>query len=310
MAKDKWSGFVGAAKRIEDMDLPRIGHEISVGEDVIHAILDVESSGSGFDSKNRPKMLFEPHIFYRQLGNTPAREKAVKSKLAYPKWRRNYPSDSYPRLYRAMAINETAALRSASWGLGQVMGFNVGACGYNNVQSFVKAMMADEDNHLEAMIAFIQTNNLDDELRALENAKNRSDRISAAAAFARGYNGSGYAKNRYHIRIANRLDFWRGKPDTKWKPTDAIEEDLENDIEIQYRETLHEEVVETIEENEKPIVPVVKDIAEPAPDREKAEQAVGGAVVGGLAATAAIFWNTIAGWVSDAGSWITSLVGG
>jgi hypothetical protein len=38
-----WAGFKGAAKRIEDVDLPRIGHMIGVGEDKIHAVLDVES---------------------------------------------------------------------------------------------------------------------------------------------------------------------------------------------------------------------------------------------------------------------------
>lgn len=52
----------GKAKRIEDIDLPRIGAMIGVGEDEIHAVLDVESAGSGFDSKGRVKMLFEPHV--------------------------------------------------------------------------------------------------------------------------------------------------------------------------------------------------------------------------------------------------------
>jgi hypothetical protein len=59
--------FRGPAKRLDDIDLPRIGHEIGVGEDEIHAVLTVESSGSGFDAKGRPKMLFEPHVFYRNL---------------------------------------------------------------------------------------------------------------------------------------------------------------------------------------------------------------------------------------------------
>ena len=55
----KWNDFKGAAKRIEDTDLPRIGATIGVGEDELHAFMDVEAAGSGFDSAGRPKMLFE-----------------------------------------------------------------------------------------------------------------------------------------------------------------------------------------------------------------------------------------------------------
>jgi hypothetical protein len=97
--------FKGAAKRIEDIDLPLIGREIGVGEDEIHAVLDVESAGSGFDKQGRPKMLFEPHIFWRELGPGAKRDKAAAAGLAYPKWKRNYPPDSYPRLAKAMAID-------------------------------------------------------------------------------------------------------------------------------------------------------------------------------------------------------------
>jgi hypothetical protein len=95
--------FKGAAKRIDDIDLPRIGDRIDVDEDVIHAVIDVESSGSGFDKQGRPKMLFEPHIFHR-LTSGSTRLAAVNAKLAYPKWKPgSYPADSYPRLKRAMA---------------------------------------------------------------------------------------------------------------------------------------------------------------------------------------------------------------
>jgi hypothetical protein len=205
--------FKGAAKRIEDIDLPRLGHRIGVGEDEIHAVLDVESAGSGFDSKGRPKMLFEPHIFYRQLKGA-ERDKAVAAGLAYPKWKRNYPKDSYPRLEKAIAINKNAALRSASWGLGQIMGFNHGAAGYDSALKMVQAFMKDEDAHLEAMINFIVTNGLDDELR-------RHD----WAGFARGYNGSGYAKHNYHGRLKAAYDKWSKIKDTPWSPQDAVDEE-------------------------------------------------------------------------------------
>lgn len=199
-------GFKGAAKRLEDIDIPRIGHIIGVGEDEVHAVMDVEASGSGFDSQGRPKMLFEPHIFYRQLKGA-KRDRAVREGLAYRKWRRNYPADSYPRLYRAMAIDENAALRSASWQLGQIMGFNYKLAGYPSVKAFVADMCEDEDNGLEAMINFIKNSGIDDDLR-------RHD----WRGFARVYNGEKYYEHNYHGRLEERFLWWKGKPDTPWEP--------------------------------------------------------------------------------------------
>ena len=92
--------FRGRAERIDDLDIPRIGSVIGVGEDEVHALMEVEAGGSGFDSRGRPKMLFEPHVFYRNLTGE-ERQRAVDLGLAYPKWRSGqYPSDSYPRLGR------------------------------------------------------------------------------------------------------------------------------------------------------------------------------------------------------------------
>lgn len=209
-----WNDFKGRAKRIEDIDLPRIGHKIGVGEDEIHAILDVESRGKGFDSQGRPIILFERHWFYRFLSGED-RAKAVREGLAVSKWSRaTYNKDQYSLLKRAMAINETAALKSASWGLGQVMGFNHSLAGYDTVQDFVLAMMDDEDNHLEAMVNFIINAGLDDEIR-------RHD----WAGFAKGYNGKGYKANKYDTRLAAAYRRWAKIKDTPWSPTDATEEE-------------------------------------------------------------------------------------
>lgn len=199
--------FKGAAQRIDDYDLPRIGHIIGVGEDEIHTVMDVEAAGGGFDHQGRPKMLRETHIFWRELGPGRKRDEAASIGLATPRWVRNYPRDSYDDLRKMMEIDETAALRSCSWGLGQVMGFNHLAAGFGTVQKMVLAMMNDEAAGLEAMISFIKNNGLDDELR-------RHD----WTGFARGYNGAGYAKNRYHLKLASRFAFWQRKPDTPWSP--------------------------------------------------------------------------------------------
>lgn len=207
-ARLRAAGFVCAAARLADLDLPRLGHEIGVGEDEIHAVIDVETSGGGFDALKRPKMLFEPHRFYAALSGA-ARTRAVSLGLAYPTWgERPYPADSYPRLFQAMAIDEAAALKSASWGLGQIMGSNHAAAGYDSPQAMVLAFCAGgETEHLAAMVRFIKANSLDDELRARN-----------WAAFARGYNGPQYAKNSYHTKLAAAFAKWAKISDTPWPP--------------------------------------------------------------------------------------------
>lgn len=195
--------FKGNAKRLDDIDLPKLGAQIGVGEDELHAFLDVETRGSGFDSQGRTIILFEPHVFYRNLSGD-KRARAVREGLAYAKWGQTpYPKDSYPRLLKAIAIDETAALKSASWGLGQIMGFNHALAGYATVQDMVTAFMADEENQLAAAVNFIKANRLDDELR-------RHD----WAGFARGYNGAGYAKNRYDVKLAEAFAKWSRIKDT------------------------------------------------------------------------------------------------
>lgn len=197
--------FRGPARRLEDADLSRVGAMVGVGEDEIHAVLEVESAGSGFDSKGRPKILFEPHVFYRNLSGE-KRDRAVREGLAYPTWRTGqYPRDSYPRLIAAMAIDETAALKACSWGLGQILGENHKACGYETVQEMVKDATLSEGAQLEQMIRFVKSKRLDAALR-------RHD----WAAFARGYNGASYAKHGYHTKLAAAYAKWARIKDTPW----------------------------------------------------------------------------------------------
>lgn len=198
--------FVGKAKKLDDIDLPKIGKVIGVGEDEIHAILDTETRGTGFDSKNRPIILFEPHVFYKQLAahKPESLSKAMSEGLAYKSWgTKPYPRDSYPRLEQAVLIEPELALRSASWGLGQIMGFNHSMAGYASATSMVEKFKDDEEDHLLAMVKFIIAAGLDDELR-------RHDWVG----FARGYNGSGFAKNGYDKKLAAAYAKWMKIKDT------------------------------------------------------------------------------------------------
>lgn len=211
--------FAGKAKRLDDIDLPRIGAHIGVGEDELHAVLDVETRGGGFDKKNRPKNLFEPHIFYRELKGK-ERASAVKLGLAYKKWgEKKYPRDSYPRLIKAMKINADAALRSCSWGLGQIMGFNCLLAGYATALDMVEDFRDDEETHLRAMVNFIASSHLDDELRAHD-----------WSGFARGYNGSGFERHGYHTKLAAAFAKWQKIKDTPFSiDRDALPPGVDNE---------------------------------------------------------------------------------
>lgn len=158
---------------------------------MIKAVAEQESLGAGFDSQNRPKILFERHIFH---------------KLTHGKFDAWYPNISnaaaggygssasqYSRFTQAFGLSASAAMMSASWGKFQILGTNFAICGFANVNAFVDAMKAGEPEQLDAFCEFVLSNHLDDELR-------RKD----AAGFARGYNGPGYKKNNYDTLIMQR----------------------------------------------------------------------------------------------------------
>jgi hypothetical protein len=200
--------FAAPKKRLGDIDLPRIARAIGCGEDEIHAVIDVETAGGASDAQERLKILFEPHRFWRNLGPGPKRERAVTSGLAYERWgAKPYPADSYPVLWKAIAVDETAALQSASWGLAQILGENHALAGYPTVQAMIRDFTLDEDNHIEAMVRFIKARGLDEALRAHN-----------WAAFARGYNGPHHARHSYAERLARRYAWWAAIRDTPWTP--------------------------------------------------------------------------------------------
>lgn len=79
------------------------------------------------------------------------------------------------------------------------MGFHWKSLGYNSLQEFVNAMYESEAKQVEAMMKFIKANGLLVHLKSKNWVK-----------FARGYNGVGYAKNNYHIKLANAYNKYKG----------------------------------------------------------------------------------------------------
>lgn len=183
------NGFTGTATPLTTQGLQSCLDTLSVKSAELWAVLQVETRGCGFFTDRRPAILFERHIF---SGKTGGRFDKQAPDISNPK-AGGYAGGmaEYTRLEKALKLDEDAALASASWGLGQVMGFHASDLGYGTVQQFVTRMMASEDEQLGALVAFIQRNGLDKPLRAHD-----------WATFARGYNGPGYAKNEYDKKLA------------------------------------------------------------------------------------------------------------
>lgn len=189
--------FTGTGKRLAPNDIGDAARLLGVETAVLLAFLEVEAAGRGFDNKKRPKMLRETHVFYRELGAGPKRDKAIARGLANKQWKRNYPSDSYPDLERMMEIDVGAALRSCSWGLPQIMGFNHAAAGFATAGLMVEAMKQGEREQLIAFVTLLKSWKMAPMLTGKDFTNPNSWKAAASK-----YNGTGYAENGYHTKMA------------------------------------------------------------------------------------------------------------
>lgn len=164
----------------------------------IRAVTDVEALGGGFLPDDRPKLLFERHIMYRQLTAALGISNAVPIALKNPDIVNRSPGGyaggaaEWDRMARAIAIDRSSALQSASWGMFQLMGFHWQRLGFPNVQAFVNAMYESEAAQLAAFVRFIQ----------LDSVMHRALQMHDWATFARRYNGPKFSQNRYDVKLA------------------------------------------------------------------------------------------------------------
>ena len=202
-----------ASKKLCEEDFVKAAELLNCEIASVKAVIDVESGNRGgfllesdIDENSinpsgytdYPVILFEGHIFYKQLkkkGIDP--EKYMNTNTAdilYKSWTKQYYSSKwgeYFRLCKASEIDEECALLSCSYGLGQIMGFNYRACGYTSVQDFVEDMKISEGQQLLAFCNFIKSNS------KLLKAIQTKDWVT----FAYNYNGPEYAKNNYDTKL-------------------------------------------------------------------------------------------------------------
>jgi hypothetical protein len=183
-------------KSLTDEDIEDAAAKMNVEEAAIRAVIAVESAGKGFLPDGRPRILFEGHVFWKQLEDKPqlrAKLAANHPSIVYPKWTKQFykgGAAEYERFKIAELADDDAAKKSTSWGLFQIMGFNHKVCGYDTVDEFVDKMSTSEGEQLLAFMNFCKHNGL---IADLQN-KNWAN-------FAMKYNGKGYKQNQYDYKL-------------------------------------------------------------------------------------------------------------
>ena len=184
-------------KKLTDEQIRNKAKQINVPYAALKAVIEVECKGSGFFEDGQPTILFERHIFRRRLIEN--KQEGIVSKVEKErpdlcnKTAGGYGklSEQHKKLQDAVKYHRQSALESASWGIGQVMGFHWEYLGYPSLQSFINLMYRNEEQQLDAMCRYIVKTKLDETMRKLD-----------WAAFAKGYNGIAYKKNKYDEKLA------------------------------------------------------------------------------------------------------------
>nr|WP_284694632.1 N-acetylmuramidase family protein [Geomonas sp. Red32] len=193
---DFLKGFTG--ETITEEDYRNAAKAIGCEVEVIKAVAKIEG-GKGFDNKNRPRILYERHVFSRNtspFGRFNSQNPDISSNKAHRKRKKGEKvgddiyGNSFPRLAKAYNLDKSAALKACSWGKFQILGEGHKLAGFKTVEEFVAAMCRSEQEHLKAFVNFSSSNKL---LKAALISKKWE-------AIAREYNGKSYRKFNYdHI---------------------------------------------------------------------------------------------------------------
>lgn len=170
----------------------------ALGVDVasVMAVNEVESAGLGFIKPDYPVILFERHVFWRQLVKHGVDPRPLSKK--YPgiisQQRGGYAGgqSEYTRLGVARSLHEIAAYEACSWGAFQIMGYHWEHLGYESTDQFLDAMRSNEAGQLDAFVRFILA----------DSSLHRALKAKKWSTFAKIYNGPEYAKNLYDVKLS------------------------------------------------------------------------------------------------------------
>lgn len=237
--------FVIEHKMLDNDDIEASCKALNIEPAAMHAVIEVESGGSGFFTNGQPKILFEGHVFWKHLADRKAKGLIPQGPeyyaptypdIVYKDWTRQYylvDEKEYLRLEKAMLIDRDSAYLSTSWGKFQILGENFEAAGFKGktINDFVEAQKISEMEHLKAFIGFISN--------TLYKGKNLISYLQSKdwSSFARAYNGPSYAENKYDINLEQAYHDFSIRMNTNIKATLTRKE-------YETKQTLGELVVE------------------------------------------------------------------
>jgi hypothetical protein len=186
--------FIGVGTPLTDNGFRDILQSAGLEAAEIWSVLSVETSGCGYLRDRRPKILFERHVFSRLTDHRFDEDDPDISQRTAGGYGPS-GANQFDRLNAAIQCDRSAALQSASWGLGQIMGENFRPAGFADVEGMVQAMVTCEDNQLRAMVAFLDKQKMIGTLKAHD-----------WPGFARRYNGPNFAANNYDGLLEHFFD--------------------------------------------------------------------------------------------------------
>lgn len=192
-------------------EVRKVADQYDIELAALMAVVEVESAGNPFEQDGQtPRFLFERHVFFKELTKRrPEKlQEAMSRGLAHKGWQRatqyKDQGNSASRLRlmeKARSVDEECANRSASWGVGQTMGFLAEELGFDDANDMVARMTeGGVAAQVDCMVREIKRKKLDRHLAAKNWPK-----------FAEGYNGAGYRANAYDTKMAAAYGRWKKK---------------------------------------------------------------------------------------------------
>lgn len=165
----------------------------------VNAFSKVEAPRGGWDSTGLLTCLYERHYTWKRV-------RIIVPFLSNPK-PGGYTididddgiNDSWEKVADAACRWGQVAFECASWGKFQIMGAWWKKLGYKSVLDFVWALSRDEAAHYDAFARYMEKFGLVDAFSQISEDPEDNRPV------AKGYNGSGYRKYSYHVRLADAM---------------------------------------------------------------------------------------------------------
>lgn len=204
---------------LTDEDFRRVANELQVEVPAIKAVVVIEAGAAmeGFWAPGVPVVNCDRSLWGKMAKKVVSKAKAPAGASIPPGLKSPFARKAWRKLINARKICIEQADLCTFWGMFQIGGFNYRLCGCASIGEFVRLMSYSELEQLELFAALITNTGQVKHLRS----KNWS-------AFARAYNGPGYARRGYHTRMANAYRRFRAETQTP-PPTHSINDNPNED---------------------------------------------------------------------------------